>query len=322
MVKFRRRPTNRAKIGVSLFVLYSLRTAHTHALAKSSAAAALGPAAVLTLMISAFFLFVEPIPQPQAYHDFADKRRFLCSCHASTEGFFLPPGAQRRRGGFVVPNFGDVASNVVIFAGGIYGLVALHWYDYNRRDDAEEEGVEAEDPIREWQLKVCLPTFFSSTVVISAGSTYYHWAPSNGSLVWDRLPMTLAFVSVFCFMLEEYMPTVGMGQSLLQPLLGVGVFSVGYWHRYDDLRLYALVQFLPLMAIAALLVCSRPRHGGAMQQTMGLMCYAVAKACEDRDYEIFSWTNKTISGHSLKHVFAGLASVSIASMLHFSDKGR
>ena len=127
--------------------------------------------------------------------------------------------------------------------------------------------------------------------------------------------MTLAFVSIFCFMLEEYVPTAGIGQSLLQPLLGIGVFSVVYWRWTDDLRLYALVQFLPLVVIAALLVCGQPTHGGAIQQAVGLACYALAKACEEQDYEIFDWTNKQISGHSLKHMFAGLASVSIASMM-------
>ena len=152
-------------------------------------------------------------------------------------------------------------------------------------------------------------------MAISAGSTYYHWAPTNSSLVWDRLPMTLAFVSIFCFMLEEYVPTAGIGHSLLWPLLGTGVFSVLYWRWTDDLRLYALVQFLPLLIIAALLVCCQPRHSGMSQQAVGLACYALVKASEERDYEIYAWTNRHISGHSLKHVLAGSASISIALMM-------
>lgn len=197
-----------------------------------------------------------------------------------------------------------MVSNIVILAGGVFGLVL----QLNSAEFISE-------PSRKWQLHVCLPIFFYSTVAIAAGSTYYHWSPSDSSLVWDRLPMTLAFVSIFGYILEDYMPTTGVGQALMSPLLVIGIFSVLYWKWTDDLRLYVLVQFLPLLLITALLVCCNSKHGGAFQQALGLGCYALAKICEERDYEIYSATGKRISGHSLKHVLAGLASVSIATML-------
>ena len=34
-------------------------------------------------------------------------------------------------------------------------------------------------------------------------SRYYHWKPTNATLVWDRLPMTLAFMTVFAIMIDE-----------------------------------------------------------------------------------------------------------------------
>ena len=302
MVSFRRQPTKAAIIGVSFFTIYTLHRCYDQKLSAPTSILLLA----LSALISAFFLFVEPINQPQSYHNFADKRLFLCSCHdAATEGFFLPPGTQqRRRGGFIIPNFGDVVSNIVILAGGVFGLVL----QLNSAEFISE-------PSRKWQLQVCLPIFFYSTVAIAAGSTYYHWSPSDSSLVWDRLPMTLAFVSIFGYILEDYMPTTGVGQALMSPLLVIGIFSVLYWKWTDDLRLYVLVQFLPLLLITALLVCCNSKHGGAFQQALGLGCYALAKICEERDYEIYSATGKRISGHSLKHVLAGLASVSIATML-------
>ncbi|KAL7539543.1 hypothetical protein ACHAXR_009378 [Thalassiosira sp. AJA248-18] len=302
-LQFRTQSTQEAKLGVSIFTIYALHLAYDQNLSLAASTLLL----MIVALISAFFLFVEPIPQPQSYHNFADKRKrfFLCSCHAATEGFFLPPGT-KKRSGFIIPNVGDVVSNIIILAGGVSGLVLLHLH--------KSFGVELE-PSRQWQLGVCLPIFFSSTVAISAGSTYYHWSPNDKSLVWDRLPMTLAFVSIFCYMLEEYMPSTGVGQSLMPPLLILGIFSVLYWRVTDDLRLYALVQFLPLILIAAFVVCLQPRHGGAIQQAVAVVCYAVAKFCEERDYEIFILTNNRISGHSLKHVIAGLASISVASML-------
>ena len=259
---------------------------------------------MVVTLISAFFLFVAPIPQPQDYHNFADKRIYICSC-AATGGFFLPPGAERERTGFIIKNFGDVMSNLVIFAGGVIGLALLHL-------GSIDIGVE---PIRKWQLQVCLPILFYSTVAVSAGSAYYHWNPNDSTLVWDRLPMTLAFVSIFCFMLEEYIPDTGLGQFLLAPLLSIGVFSVLYWRWSDDLRLYALIAVLPLVIIGGLLVCCQPQRGGAVQHAFALVYYGLAKICEKRDYEIFSLTCNRLSGHSLKHVFAGMATISIATLL-------
>ena len=308
MVLQLRRPTREAIVGsfssISLYVLYSLSYKFEDSV----------PALVIISLSCTFFMFVEPIKQPQAYHNFADKRVFLCSCHASTEGFFLPPGSssdaerrRRRRRGFVIPHFGDVMSNIVIFAGGLFGIFLL-------QQSNDNDGVD--NVSRKWQLDVCLPILFYSTIAISVGSTYYHWNPHDASLVFDRLPMTLAFVSIFCFMLEEYIPNNSrLGQSLLTPLLLLGIFSVLYWRWMDDLRLYALVQFLPLIIIAGLLVCYQPKHGGAFQHTLALICYALAKICEDLDYTIFARTNKRISGHSMKHVLAGIASILLASVL-------
>jgi len=36
--------------------------------------------------------------------------------------------------------------------------------------------------------------FFAGTALVFFGSGYYHWAPSDATLVWDRLPMTIAFM--------------------------------------------------------------------------------------------------------------------------------
>ncbi len=302
MINVRRQPTNNAKVGVVFFAAYIIHFAHNHGHNLTGPVSAV--LLVVATLISAFFLFVAPIPQPQVYHDFADKRTFICSC-AAKGGFFLPPGAESERKGFIIKNFGDVLSNLVIFAGGVRGLALLQ---VGNTDFAVGS-------IREWQQQVCLPILFSSTVAISAGSAYYHWNPNDSTLVWDRLPMTVAFVSTFCYMLEEYIPDVGIGQSLLAPLLLLGMFSVLYWSWADDLRLYALIQFLPLVIIAGLLVCRRPKHGGAAHHAFALVSYGLAKVCEERDYEIFSWTRQRVSGHTLKHVLAGMATMSIASLL-------
>ena len=311
MIKFRRKPTPASVVGVLLFVISSfIAFKHQHIHANTLLRFSL---LVAVAFVSLFFLFVEPIAQPQQYHDFADKRLFLCSCHS--QGLFLPPtndidgrrNDNQTTAGFIIPNFGDVVSNIVILIGGLSGAFLLH----------RKENGDIDDSIRKWQLEICLPIFFYSTIAISFGSSYYHWNPNNKALIWDRLPMTLAFVSIFCYMLEDYVfPNEGIGVSLLSPLLVLGIVSVMYWNYTDDLRLFALVQFFPLLVMAFLLIFCQPcRYGGAVQQAFALLLYALAKVSEDKDYQIWALTKKTISGHSLKHILAGLASLSIASIL-------
>ncbi|KAL3817048.1 hypothetical protein ACHAXA_002960 [Cyclostephanos tholiformis] len=183
MLQVRGQPTGHAKVGVALFAVFVIRIVHNQTDATSS-----GPILILlpgaATLISAFFLFVAPIPQPQSYHDFADKGVLFVCTSAATGGFYLPPGAERERAGFIIKNFGDVLSNLVILAGGVTGLALL----------LNVRGNEIElDPIRKWELRVCLPILFSSNVVISAGSAYYHWNPNDSTLVWDRLVSVTTF---------------------------------------------------------------------------------------------------------------------------------
>jgi hypothetical protein len=202
MLKVRRQPTSQAKVGVVLFAAYIIHIVHSHGHKLSGSLLVLLLAVATS--ISAFFLFVAPTPQEQAYHDFADKRIFVCSC-ASTGGFFLPPGAETERVGLVIKNFGDVLSNVVILAGGVTGLALLH-----------VGGTEMEaEPIRMWQLQICLPILFYSTVAISAGSAYYHWNPNDSTLVWDRLVRKV---------LSTFTPFTFLGRVTQLPLT----------RRYDD----------------------------------------------------------------------------------------
>ena len=45
-------------------------------------------------------------------------------------------------------------------------------------------------------LKTYTLTFFISTIWVGLGSAYYHLEPNSQTLVWDRLPMTIAFMSL------------------------------------------------------------------------------------------------------------------------------
>ncbi len=101
-----------------------------------------------------------------------------------------------------------------------------------------------------------------------------------------------------------------MGKALLYPLLIVGIASVFYWEHTEikgagDLRLYALVQFLPMLIIPVILLLFRPRFTLVSGYWWLLLAYLLAKVFEHFDAQIFSALS-FISGHSIKHIAAAI----------------
>src|SRR6185295_20317622 len=87
--------------------------------------------------------------------------------------------------------------------------------------------------------------------------------PSNAALVFDRLPMTVAFMSLFSAIVADRV-SEPLGRALLWPLVTCGIASIGWWQMTEsagagDLRPYALVQFLPMLLIPLMLLLFRGR---------------------------------------------------------------
>lgn len=196
---------------------------------------------------------------------------------------------------FNVPNFLNVASNIgFLIVGGLGLMLCL---------DAGVAGAP-----RSWIV------FFFGTLLVAFGSAYYHWMPNNATLVWDRLPMTIAFMALFAALIAEHVrPEIE--RTLLRVAIAVGILSVGWWHYTDDLRFYAWVQFAPLLAIVYILIAYRGRYTHRGYLAWGLVFYGLAKVTEFADAAIFSATAGAISGHSLKHLLAAAAPFCIYLML-------
>jgi hypothetical protein len=149
--------------------------------------------------------------------------------------------------------------------------------------------------------------FFAGVVLTGIGSAYYHRRPCNETLVWDRLGMTTAFAPFLAGIVADRVGAAA-GNWLFGPALAVGLGSVWYWKRTDDLRPYAWVQFFPMLAIPllAVLVHGNGRDARSTLATADILVvigwYALAKVFEVMDRPVFRWTG--MSGHSWKHVFA------------------
>jgi hypothetical protein len=164
-------------------------------------------------------------------------------------------------------------------------------------------------------LRLAWLAFFGGVSLVAFGSGFYHLAPDNAALVWDRLPMTFAFTALFAAVLGETV-SARLGRRVLLPALLAGVVSVFWWQRHDDLRPYFAVQALALGGVPALLALFPKFGDGRSWLVAGLGCYGLAFAAEQSDAALFAFTCGVVSGHSLKHVFAALACAAVAAMLH------
>jgi hypothetical protein len=213
-----------------------------------------------------------PIPQDPSYHHFADHARWLG-----------------------LPNGADVLSNVAFCVVGAVGLWRL------LRQPRFRGRLERE--LSAWVL-------FAGIFLTGIGSGFYHLAPDNVRLVWDRLPMTVVFASVLSLAVSHHIDS-RLGCHLELPLVGCGVASVCYWHWTEslgrgDLRPYAVAQFYPPLGVLLLWLLFPRDLGSAANWAAAAGWYTLAKLMEWQDVTILSWTG-CVSGHTLKHLAAALA---------------
>ncbi len=234
----------------------------------------------LTLSSVASAALLPALPQPLSYHDFADQRTM-----------------------FGVERFQDVASNIGFVVVGIAGLAIV-----TRRRTRFEFAVE----------RLPYAAFFTGMVLTAAGSAWYHMKPDNETLAWDRLPMTVAFMSLIAAQVVERI-SIRAGIAMLVPLLIIGTASVVYWIATERADSGNVVPYLVLQiyAVAALLLIaathpSRYTRGSDIYWVFG--AYIAAKLLEYLDREILA-LGHLVSGHSLKHLAAALAGLVVCRTL-------
>lgn len=235
---------------------------------------------LITLSIVFAMLLHGPIAQPAHYHEFADQR-----------------------GGFGLSCVADVLSNAGFALLGLWGLVSL-WP--KRGEPALKAG---------WP-GYCL--FLVALTLTAFGSSYYHLAPDDARLLWDRLPIALACAGLLAGVRAE---TQGppADRRFVIILACCAVVSVAWWYATElqgagDLRPYLLVQGLPLILIPLWQAIHRSPAADRRWFACALLLYIVAKVAELYDHELLA-TLGWISGHTLKHVLATAAAALLVARL-------
>lgn len=161
-------------------------------------------------------------------------------------------------------------------------------------------------------IGVIYAVLFAGIILTGLGSAYYHYAPDNNRLVFDRIPMTIVFMSFLSAVVAECI-NMRVGRMILFPLIAIGIVSVLWWYYtelqgHGDLRFYGFIQFYPMLIIPVILIVfPSPMNAKAWRSLLWVVAwYIVAKVFEKFDLEIYRSTG-FISGHSLKHFAAAVA---------------
>jgi hypothetical protein len=221
------------------------------------------------------FFLLPPLRQSESYHHFADDRTVAS-----------------------IPNAFNVLSNLPFLIVGVAGLIFLR----------KQGGFVNRAERNAWIM------FFVGALLTCFGSGYYHWAPSNATLVWDRLPMTLAFMALLAAIIGERI-SLNAGRFSLWPLIVIGVLNVVWWQQTGNLWPYAGTQYYSIFLIGVLLAAFPPSYTRTYDLLIVTGWYALATIFEAADKPIYTFTNHIVSGHTIKHIVAAMAVFWVLRML-------
>lgn len=236
------------------------------------------PTAVTLAAIAAMVAY-GPIAQFESYHDFADQRAWLG-----------------------IPNAADVLSNLGFAGLGAWGLRHL--------------GRQRNDPTRAGWPGYRL--FLLSLILTAMGSAFYHLAPDDARLIWDRMPIALACAGLLAGVRAEWVPNVNGART--EAILAIlAIASVLWWYvtqirGQGDLRPYLLLQALPLLLIPLWQFLYQAAPADRLAFGAAFALYVAAKLAELFDRPLLAslgW----ISGHTIKHLLATAAAAVIVSRL-------
>jgi hypothetical protein len=233
---------------------------------------------LLILLLSAAALLHGPIAQFDNYHAFADQQIVLGIPHAL-----------------------DVLSNLGFAAVALWGLWRL-------------------SPRRATHFPLSwsgYALFLVGLLLTALGSSWYHLAPDDHRLLWDRLPIALASAGLLAGVWADCRQ---QGSSTIAVLLGAfALAGVLWWYVTEldgigDLRPYLLLQLLTILLIPLWQWLYRRPSGERLAFACALGLYLLAKIAELLDHQIAALL-APLTGHTLKHLLSTAGTAVVVAQL-------
>lgn len=128
---------------------------------------------------------------------------------------------------------------------------------------------------------------------LALSSSYYHLNPNKQTILLDM---------VFVITLNTVVLSYFVNKSNGYIIILLGLISVFYWNQTTDSRPYVSLQILIFMYCVYKVY---PTNTGYLLLPLLLISF-MTRFSEVNDKEIYETTNHLLSGHSLKHIFAGI----------------
>ncbi|CAJ1973535.1 unnamed protein product [Sphenostylis stenocarpa] len=235
-----------------------------------------------TLLCCMFLFFFTPaIPRSPKHHQFVDMRNLLG-----------------------VPNTLNVITNFPFLVVGVLGLVlAIEGGFFN---------ISSRGEVWTWAL------FYAGIAGVAFGSAYYHLKPDDHRVLWDTLPMMVAFSSLFsCLVVERFGQRTGL--CCVFALIVAAFLCVVYERIYNDIRFCVTFQLILPLAIPVIAVMYRSKYTHSRYWFLSTGIYLLAKFEGITDKKIYHVNNYIISGHSLEHLCLALIPTLLSLMLIYRE---
>ncbi|RDX84651.1 hypothetical protein CR513_34265, partial [Mucuna pruriens] len=233
------------------------------------------------------FVLTPSIPQPQRYHNFADKRKF-----------------------FGIPNALNVISNFPFAVIGLIGLVLCHPHvivvvNYVMKIC----GISLQGELWGWTC------FYVGVTSVAFGSSYYHLDPDDAGLLWDRLPMTVAFASLLAILIIERIDAK-KGTISIVLLITAGIISC-----VDSRQAYFFIPSICMISLVTSVYIFWPKVHHALPYLSWLFCCLQCTRIQHigsglQDFIFWLCCKRLpINGHTLKHLSAAMVPAILTVML-------
>ena len=171
-----------------------------------------------------------------------------------------------------IPNFLDIVSNIAILLPALYLL-------QTRKTKSLKSNL-----------------LILHLVLLAITSSYYHIDPSDKTVFLDIMSIATGSIIVLLIIMNtstEY--------SLL--LYSFAIFSIIYWKYTGDLRFYLLIY----IGVSLYIVLKYYKKNNLRVYLLIMILSNILMwLTEFNDHYVYNLTNNLVSGHTLKHIFAGI----------------